>query len=156
MPCRYWNEICYKILSSKMIYSFNSLWPSDAILRHRSESTLVEVMACCLMATSHYLNQLWLIIIEVFWYSPKGNFTRNAQDIFPGYEFERYYQISQGASELTQAPHIYIHCSVWPSTCTLLTTKSDVNFEILLGYQRVWISLNDIILDIWHNLVKSV
>ena len=38
------------------------LWPSDAILWHRSGSTLAQVMALCLMAPSHYLNQCWLII----------------------------------------------------------------------------------------------
>ena len=38
----------------------NSMWPSNAIWRHRSGSTLVQVMACCLMAPSHYLNQCWL------------------------------------------------------------------------------------------------
>ena len=35
----------------------NSLWPNDAIWRHRSGSTLAQVMACCLAAPSHYLNQ---------------------------------------------------------------------------------------------------
>ena len=54
----------------------NSLWPSDAIWQHISESTLAQVMACCLMAPSHYLNQCWLIISEVLWQSPRGNFTR--------------------------------------------------------------------------------
>ena len=48
---------------------FNSLRPSDAICRHRSGSTLAQVMACCLTAPSHYLNQYWLIIIEVQWHS---------------------------------------------------------------------------------------
>ena len=33
-----------------------SLWPSDATWRHRSGSTLTQVMACCLAAPSHYLN----------------------------------------------------------------------------------------------------
>ena len=47
--------------------SFNSLWPSDDIWWHRSESTLARVMAWCLMAPSHYLNQPWLIISEVLW-----------------------------------------------------------------------------------------
>ena len=47
----------------------NPLWPSDAIWRHRSGSTLAQVMACCLMAPSHYLNQCWLIISEVQWHS---------------------------------------------------------------------------------------
>ena len=48
---------------------FNSLGPSDAIWRWRSWSTLVQVMACCLTAPSHYLNQCWLIISEVQWHS---------------------------------------------------------------------------------------
>ena len=34
----------------------NSLWPSDATWRHRSGWTLTQVMACCLMAPSHYLH----------------------------------------------------------------------------------------------------
>ena len=36
---------------------FDSLWPSDTIWRQRSGSTLAQVMACCLTAPSHYLNQ---------------------------------------------------------------------------------------------------
>ena len=39
----------------------NSLGPSDAIWHQRSSSTLVQVMACCLMAPSHY--QCLLIIV---------------------------------------------------------------------------------------------
>ena len=42
----------------------NSLGPSDAIWHWRSWSTLVQVMACCLTAPSHYLNRCWLIIIS--------------------------------------------------------------------------------------------
>ena len=38
---------------------FNSLWSCDVIWWHRSGSTLAQVMACCLMAPSHYLNQSW-------------------------------------------------------------------------------------------------
>ena len=44
---------------------FNSLRPSDAIWRHRSGSTLAQVMACRLMAPSHYLNHCSLIISKV-------------------------------------------------------------------------------------------
>ena len=47
----------------------NSLWPSDAIWRQRSGSTLAQVMAWCLTAPSHYLNHCWLIISEVQWHS---------------------------------------------------------------------------------------
>ena len=46
----------------------NSLWPSDFIWWHRSRSTLAQVMAWCLMAPSHYLNQCWLLISVVKWH----------------------------------------------------------------------------------------
>ena len=36
---------------------FNSLWPSNVIWRQGPRSTLVQVMAWCLTAPSHYLNQ---------------------------------------------------------------------------------------------------
>ena len=35
----------------------NSVWPSVAIWQHTYGSILSQVMACCLMAPSHYLNQ---------------------------------------------------------------------------------------------------
>ena len=69
---RHWH--CYVILVgcsrastlARSLYSLlNSLWPSYAIWRHRSESTLAEVMACCLTTPSHYLNQCWLAITKV-------------------------------------------------------------------------------------------
>ena len=39
---------------------------------NRSGSTLVQVMAWCFMAPSHYLNRCWLITSKVFWHSSKG------------------------------------------------------------------------------------
>ena len=42
----------------------NSLWPSDTIWRHRSGSTLAQVIACCLMAPGHNLNQYWLSLVS--------------------------------------------------------------------------------------------
>ena len=39
-------------------------------------STLAQVMACCLMASSHYLEQCWLIINKIQWNSAEGNLTR--------------------------------------------------------------------------------
>ena len=53
----------------------NWLWPSHAIRQHRSGSILVQVMAYCLTAPSHYLNQCLFNIIKVQWLSPKSNFT---------------------------------------------------------------------------------
>ena len=68
----------------------NSLWPRDAIWRQRSGSTLAQLMACCLMAPSHYLNQCWLIIHEGQWHSYQGNFTRDASTIIHQNLFENY------------------------------------------------------------------
>ena len=57
----------------------NSLWPSDAIWQHLYGSTLAQVMACCLMAPSHYLNQCWLIFSKFQWHPLEGNCTKIAQ-----------------------------------------------------------------------------
>ena len=48
---------------------------SNAIWWQRTGSTLAQVMACCLTAPSHYLNQCWLIISKVQQYSSDFNFT---------------------------------------------------------------------------------
>ena len=76
---------------------FNSYWPSGAIYRHKFRSTLAQVMARCLTAPSHYLNQCWLDIIGIhpsaifrkyrvcrlwsWWHSLYENFNSNVKDI---------------------------------------------------------------------------
>ena len=60
----FWYLLNFSELSKHGVL-FNSLRPSDAIWRHISGSTLAQVMACCLKAPSHYLNQCWLIISKV-------------------------------------------------------------------------------------------
>ena len=71
------------------IYSINSLW-SSATWQHRFGSTLVHVMACCLTATSHYLDQCWLLIREVLWLSPESNFKGTAKATFRYNKSENY------------------------------------------------------------------
>ena len=68
----------------------NSLWPSDAIWRQRSGSTLAQVMACCLMAPSHYLNQFWLIISKVLWHSWEGITMRRSEHTNQYNKIENY------------------------------------------------------------------
>ena len=65
----------YQILKWAPVFhlNVNPWWPSDAIWRHRSGLSLVQVMACCLTAPSHYLNQYWLVIEVVPWHSPESN-----------------------------------------------------------------------------------
>ena len=48
--CRFIYWICFH----KLTTSVNSLWPSDNVWQQRSESTLAQVMACCLAAPSHH------------------------------------------------------------------------------------------------------
>ena len=64
------------LIGSNQLWRINSLSPSDAMWRHRHGSTLAQVMACCLMAPSHYLNQCWLLISKVQSNSSVDNFTR--------------------------------------------------------------------------------
>ena len=45
------------------------LWRQNVV-----ESTLARVMACCLTAPSHYLNQCWLIISKVLWQFIGGHY----------------------------------------------------------------------------------
>ena len=72
--------------------------PSNTIWGYRSESTLFQVMAWCLTASIHYLNQCWLITDGAL------------QHLFRS-EFEKlhfYFRISQGpVIELTQ---YLLHC----------------------------------------------
>ena len=50
------------------------------IWQHRAGSTLDQVMTWCHQAPSHYLNQYWLIIIDVLWHSPESYFTGTAHE----------------------------------------------------------------------------
>ena len=70
-----------RVMYNHQIIVINLLGPSDDIWRHRAGSTLAQVMACCLTALSHYLNQYWLIISQVQSQSPAGNFTRDTSAI---------------------------------------------------------------------------
>ena len=66
-----------QVMVPEVLCSFHPLRPSDATCRHWSRSTLAQIMTCCLTAPIHYLNQCWLIISEVQWQSPEGNFPRD-------------------------------------------------------------------------------
>ena len=75
-------DICFEIPLASVCSGFiNSLRPSDAFWRHRSGSPLAQVMACCLTAPSHFLNQCWLIISKIKLHSSDGKFTRDTSVI---------------------------------------------------------------------------
>ena len=58
-------KICRFHHITETVCHLNSLWPSDAIWRHTSWSTLAQVMAWCRQATSHNLRQCYLDIIDI-------------------------------------------------------------------------------------------
>ena len=60
--------------------SIKSLSPGDVIW-HTSWSTLVQVMAWCLMALSHYLNQCRVTTNEILWHSFQHNVFLNTEEI---------------------------------------------------------------------------
>ena len=78
---------------------------------YRSGWTLAQVMACCLMAQSHYQSQCWLMISEVLWYSLEGNLTGNVQYI---YIYILHMKI-ESETVLTQLAHHIIILSKQPS-----------------------------------------
>ena len=86
-PSRY--DCTFNSVIFKLILWINSLRPSDAIWRQWSWTTLAQVMACCLTAPSHYLNQCWLITRGVLWHTSESSFAGIAQGIDSGYEFEK-------------------------------------------------------------------
>ena len=49
--------VCSYTMSYSIAITLTHLWLNDAIWRHRFGLTLAQVIACCLMAPSHYLNQ---------------------------------------------------------------------------------------------------
>ena len=57
-------------------WGVNSFVAPDTIWPHRHKPTLVQVMACCLTAPSHYLHQCWLNNNEVQWQSSGPLFTK--------------------------------------------------------------------------------
>ena len=57
---------------------------------HRSGSTVAQVKARCLIASSHYLNECWLLTDEVLWQSHESNFTLLALWLPFCNEYENY------------------------------------------------------------------
>ena len=65
----YWSYREQFLKMNGILKKIYSLWPSDTIWQHRTRSAWAQVMACCLIAPSHYLDQCWLNINEVLWHS---------------------------------------------------------------------------------------
>ena len=113
------------------------LWPGDTIWRHKSWSTLARVMACCLMALSHYLNRCWRTIKGVLWHSPGSSFTRaqellNPQHLAKDYTFKITTTSPRGQWVETLSYQLdSCHCE---EKMVLWTSCLHTIFPILLSY----------------------
>ena len=95
-------------------YVINSLCPSDAIWGHRSGSTLAQVMACCLMAPSHYLDQCWIIIKGALQHSTDSSFTSGHElNVFRDYTFKIITKSPRGQWVNISWKNINTCSSVW-------------------------------------------
>ena len=63
---------------------------SYTIWQRKFGSTFAMLMACCFTVLSHYLNQCWLFISDVLWFSPESNSIASGQATVPLNEFENY------------------------------------------------------------------
>ena len=100
------------------MHTVDSLWPSDAIWLQRSELTLAQVMACCLTAPSHYLNQSWLISKGVLCHSLTSNCGRRAQELNPLHMFGEY--TLRLATTRPRGQWVQPNMSLWESTLTYI------------------------------------
>ena len=115
---------------------FNSLWPSDTIWRHRSESTLVQVLACCLTAPSHHLNQCWLIVSKVQRHSAERNFTKNNSNTKVSLKitYPKFYSNLPGTKELITQGNIVNICLCYHITKRLIVNAIDMWLSPPLWY----------------------
>ena len=106
-------KVQYKILfiSSRGKW-VDSLWPSDSKWRHISGSTLAQVMACCLPAPNHYLNQCWLIFSKVPWHSSEGIIIKDLKTPISKsklkFSFLKLHPDLPGSNELT-GTHLFLY-----------------------------------------------
>ena len=102
--------------------------------------TLVKVMAWCLPSPSHYLNQYWLIISNVMWYSHEDSFTGNIQDIYPWYDLKITNMRPQTHLQGTVWRHRTGSTPTQAMACCLMAPSHYLN-------QR-WLIISDVL---WHS-----
>ena len=137
-PCvtlRGYNYTFQIIATFPRVQCVNSLGPSDTIWRWRSWSTLIQVMACCLTAPSHYLNQCWLIISKVLWHSSEDIIIRRFEDTNQYSKIENYIFKMTLRSPRDQWVKwlVSTYCWVLPCTTSALTRFMQGTFSQASG-----------------------
>ena len=80
-------RLSHNRLTTRTRIFMNPLWPSDVIWHGEYFSTLFRVMACCLMAASHYPNQCGFIINDVLRHLLERRFRGSEKDKNPSNKF---------------------------------------------------------------------
>ena len=98
------------------------VWQSAKGSVSTSVSTLTQVMACCLMAPSHYMNKCWFIISRVQRHSFEGHFTRYSshQSIKLAWKWLIWNYFSNSQGSMSQ------HTEVWSNACMCHWTGSSL------------------------------
>ena len=96
-------------------------------------------MACCLMAPSHYLNQCWLLICQVVWYSPESSFEANVQAICLHNKFENYtFKITATSPSVQSVKHV-THLTSFGNATHSVQIHNEIK-DIHMLHLLVWIS----------------
>ena len=111
-------------------YPINFLWPNDAIWQIRSGSILALLIACCLMAPSHYLNKCRLIISNKHCPHCEGNLTHWGRVMHICVSKVTIIGSDNGLSPGRR------QATIWSNAGILLIRPLGTNFcEILIGVQ---------------------
>ena len=86
-------------------------WSQINTWQYTSASTLVQIMARCLMAPSHYLSQCWLIVKGVLWHSSEVI----SQDVHKKLIHDMCVDMSDCHVQLHE-PRIFYPSGHWPET----------------------------------------
>ena len=141
-----WRPFC---LSLNVLTHCNLVTP--CIWWHKSGSTIAQVMACCLMAANHYLNQCWLIIKCVLCHSLESNSTESAKAIILYNVFENHtFEITAISPKDQRVKGIH-SCQVM----TFITETFSYTFDKHIYWVLFW-KLTPFIMQTFYQNVMSV
>ena len=146
----WWYISAGRVMSNFGFFTFTWLAPEHIVtLWHHmviyTGSTLAQVMACCLMAPSHYPNQSLNVISEVQWQSCKGNFIRDnkASNTEMGWKIT-YVKFH---SKIQRACELHAKNSVLQSSATIIQLNQTHYHAMSICSQSIWYRLGTMTLD---------
>ena len=105
-------EALFKWIYNKCIWRWSWSLTHCGLVTPYGDINLAQVIACCLTAPSHYLNQCWLIISKDLWHSSEGNFTEDISAINHCNWLEQYsskISLKSPRPQWVKTPEIYMY-----------------------------------------------